>query len=147
MKTKQNGFTIIELIIVILVVGGLTGLVIASFSSLKQKDRDNERQNDIKTLHAQVESYFAQAGKYPTLANLNDEKWRATSMKGLDADVLRDPQALLQALADKPARNVYSYTVKASDDTECDNNAKDCTKYTLSATYESGGVFTKSNLN
>lgn len=147
LKRKEQGFTIVELLIVIVVIGILAALFITTFTGIQQKARNTERQTDVKALHGQIEAYYAQNGKYPTLANMNDASWRASNMKGLDAEALKDPKGAAQTLVSAAAANAYSYDVLASDDTACDNSAKDCAKYTLTATYEGGGTFTKSNLN
>jgi type II secretion system protein G len=148
-KTKQSGFTIVELLIVIVVIGILAALVITTFTGIQQKARNTERQTDIKAIHGQVEAYYAQNGRYPTLDNMNDAAFRSANMKGLDVEALKDPKGSASTLAGTPAANVYAYAVLASDDTACDNAAggKDCAKYTLTATYEGGGTFTKTNLN
>ena len=147
LKRKQHGFTIVELLIVIVVIGILAALVITTFTGIQQKARNTERTTDIKALHGQVEAYYAQNGKYPTLANMNDDTWRTTNMKGLDKEALKDPKGTTYVLADAPASDAYSYAVTASDGSACDNTTKDCAQYTLTATYEGGGTFSKSNLN
>src|SRR3990167_5591214 len=144
---KQQGFTIVELLIVIVVIGILAALVITTFTGIQQKARNTERQTDIKALHGQVEAFFAQNGKYPTLVNMNDGTWRTANMKGLDAEALKDPRGTAQTLVAAPAADAYAYAVLASDDTACDNTTKDCAKYTLTTTYEGGGTFAKTNLN
>jgi type II secretion system protein G len=147
LQRKQQGFTIVELLIVIVVIGILAALVITTFTGIQQKARNTERTTDIKAVHGQVEAYYAQNGKYPTLANLNDSTWRTTNMKGLDSEALKDPKGSAQTLVASPAANSYAYDVTASDGTACDNTTKDCAQYTLTATYEGGGTFSKSNLN
>src|SRR3990167_3309876 len=139
---RQQGFTIVELLIVIVVIGILAALVITTFTGIQQKARNTERQTDVKALHGQVEAYYAQNGKYPTLANLNDTTWRTANMKGLDAEALKDPKGTAQTLVAAPAGDAYSYAVSASDGTACDNvaPATDCAQYTLTATYEGGGT-------
>lgn len=145
LKSKQQGFTIVELLIVIVVIGILAALVITTFTGIQQKARNTERQTDIKAIHGQVEAYYAQNGKYPTLANLNDSTWRTANIKGLDVDALQDPKGAAATLVATPAANAYSYAVTPAN---CDNGAGgDCTTYTLTATYEGGGTFAKSNLN
>jgi len=148
LKQKQQGFTIVELLIVIVVIGILAALVITTFTGIQQKARNTERTTDIKALHGQVEAYYAQNGKYPTLANMNDSTWRGTNMKGLDQEALKDPKSASYNLVATAGANVYSYAVFASDGTTaCDNTTTDCAVYTLTATLEGGGTFTKSNLN
>ena len=148
MHTEQRGFTIVELLIVIVVIGILAGLVITTFTGIQQKARNTERQTDVKALYGQVEAYYAQNGKYPTYVNLNDSTWRGSNMKGLDPEAVRDPTNTSYSLVTSPAANSYAYAVFAADGTTtCDNTATDCAVYTLTATYEGGGTFVRSNLN
>lgn len=145
LKNKQSGFTIVELLIVIVVIGILAALVVTTFSGIQQKARNTERETDIKAVHGQVEAYYAQNGKYPTLANLNDSSFRSANLKGLDDEALKDPKGANNTVAGTAAANVYSYAVTPAG---CDNGAGgDCTGYTLTATKEGGGTFTKSALN
>lgn len=108
---------------------------------------DAERQTDIRAIHGQVEAYYAQNGRYPTLANLNDAKWLKANMAGLDVTALKDPENTKSAIADKPAPKVYAYQVLAADKTLCDNSKKNCVSYTLTATLSDGTTFIKQNLN
>jgi general secretion pathway protein G len=144
---EERGFTIIELMVVILIIGFLSFLLITTSSSFNQKERNNERQNDIKALHLQLEAYFAQNAKYPTLANMNDAAWRKTALKSMENDWLKDPKGSNEELVDKPTKNIYAYDVKSADNTPCDNTTKDCTQYVLTATLEGSGTFTRNNTN
>ena len=73
---NKKGFTIVELLIVIVVIGILATLVIVTFTGIQQKARNSQRQTDINAVDSHVEAYYAQSGNYPTLANLNDATWR-----------------------------------------------------------------------
>ena len=132
-KSKQQGFTIVELLIVIVVIGILAALVITTFTGIQQKARNTERTTDVNALQGQIEAYYAVNGKYPTLANLNDSAFRASNMKGLDAEALKDPKGSAQTLVATAGANNYSYVAAPSG---CDNSTADCTGYTLTATYE-----------
>jgi type IV pilus assembly protein PilA len=150
-KNKQQGFTIVELLIVIVVIGILAALVITTFTGIQKKARDTERQTDIKAVHGQIEAYYAQNGRYPTLTDINNASWRSTNMKGLDAEAIKDPKdtAATPVLVAAAAANVYSYDVQRAGGGTCDNlpAGNDCAEYTLTATLEGGGTFTKTNLN
>lgn len=149
LNKKQRGFTIVELLIVIVVIGILAALVITTYSGIQQKGRDTERQTDIKAIHGQLEAYYAQSGHYPTLANVNDSTFRGANMKGLDADALQDPKGSAPTLVATPTANSYAYAVTPAG---CDNGAGgECTTYTLTATLEGtidgSGTYSKTSLN
>ena len=152
LNNKQRGFTIVELLIVIVVIGILAALVITTFNGIQQKGRDTERQTDIKALHGQLEAYYAQNGYYPTLANLNDRAaggFVASNLKGLDAGAFEDPNATSADLVAAPASRSYAYAVTPNG---CDNTSgNECTSYTLTATLEGtidgSGTYSKTSLN
>ena len=146
-KSNQKGFTIVELLIVIVVIGILAALVITTFTGIQKKARDTERTTDIKALHGQIEAYYTQNGRYPTLTDMNDTTWRGNNMKGLDVEALKDPKGSASTLVAAAAANGYAYDVQAADGTACDNSTKDCAKYVLTATLEGGGTFVKNSLN
>lgn len=145
LKSKQQGFTIVELLIVIVVIGILAALVITTFTGIQKKARDTERTTDIKALHGQLEAYQASAVKYPTLAEFNDTTWRTTNMKGLDPEALRAPAGNGTLISAASTIASYSYVPAPAG---CDNTATDCTSYTLTAQLEvNNSTFSKNSLN
>lgn len=149
LKRKQTGFTIVELLIVIVVIGILAALVVTTFSGIQKKARDSERQTDINAVHSQVEAYYAQNGKYPTLTNLNDATFISGQLKGLDASATHDPKNPTTAMASgtgTAGTYVYSYDATPAG---CDNGTGgDCTGYTLTAQVENGSTpYQKKSLN
>ncbi len=149
LKSKQHGFTIVELLIVIVVIGILAGLVLNTFNGVQKKARDQERKTDINAVHGHLENYFANNGMYPTLAHMNDTTFRSANLKGLDADALKDPKGSSQALAATVSSTAYGYAVTPSG---CDDDPAtatvDCTDYTLEADLEDSATnYTKTDLN
>jgi prepilin-type N-terminal cleavage/methylation domain-containing protein len=132
-KYKNQGFTIVELLIVIVVIGILATLVITTYNGVQSKARDTKRKTDINALQGQVEAYNTNAGYYPTLANINSTSWRGTNMKGLDPSALQDPQGSAQTLVATPQTGAYAYAAAPSG---CDDVTTNCTSYTLTATLE-----------
>ena len=145
-KKKYSGFTIVELLIVIVVIGILAALVIVTYNGIQQKARDTERKTDIKALQGHFEAYWADQAKYPTLTQANDSTFRTANFKGLDNASFADPKnSASQQLCASTAANCYGY---ATTPANCDNGANgDCTNYTLTATLESGGTFSVQSNN
>ena len=139
-KLKNQGFTIVELLIVIVVIGILATLVITTYNGVQSKARDTKRKTDINAIQGQVEAYNTNAGFYPTLANMNDSSFRSTNMKGLDTSALQDPQGSAPTLVSAPAAKSYAYAPAPAG---CDNSTTQCTSYTLTATLEGGGTYVK----
>ena len=153
LKNKQSGFTIVELLIVIVVIGILAGLVITTFSGIQQKARDTERETDIKAIHGQIEAFWAQKGYYPSLADMNTAGFAfiTANLKGLDQGALKDPKGTVSTLATTAAASVYSYVVKNTGGTSCEADDTTCASYVLTATLEGtlngSGTFIKNSLN
>lgn len=155
LQKDRSGFTIVELLIVIVVIGILAALVIVTYNGIQQKARDSERKTDVKALQGQLEAYWATNAKYPCLvattatctADLNDATFRTTNMKGLDPAALADPKnAGSQTLCATTTASCYGYSVTPAN---CDDTgaALDCTNYILTATLEAGGTFSVQSNN
>jgi len=155
-KTTKSGFTIVELLIVIVVIGILAALVYTTYSGIQQKARDTKRQTDINAQYSMLEAYYAQNGGYPVLVDFNSATWRATNMKGLDPSAFCDPSAATQTGCTdvtSPASKSYAYQVWQADGaTACTaTTGQTCPKYTLTATLEGtingSGTYVKNSLN
>lgn len=144
---KQEGFTIVELLIVIVVIGILAALVITTYTGIQAKARNSKRQTDVQAIQTQLEAYFAQSGHYPSLTDMNSSSWRTTNMKSLDADALKDPQGTAQTLVASPVAKSYAFAVTNSSGTSCESDDTTCAQYTLTATLEGGSTYVKSNLD
>ena len=144
---KQNkGFTIVELLIVIVVIGILAGLVITTYNGIQQKARNTERTTDLKTFQSQLEAYYATNAYYPGTDSLGTTSatnvtFIQANMKGMDKETLRDPKgtAADYSLGVAAASGKYAYAPTKDDGSACTTAAGDCTKYTLTAVPEGGG--------
>lgn len=67
MKTK-SGFTIVELLIVIVIIGILAAITIVAYNGIQTRARDNVRKADIANLAKGIELYYAANGNYPMSA-------------------------------------------------------------------------------
>lgn len=156
-RSKQHGFTIIELLVVVIIIGILSALVISTYSGVQAKNRNSDRQAAIDTLQSQLETYYAQYNKYPTLANVNDATWRKDNLVKATDNELQDPSWTDKnktcnlngkAIATvQPTDDCYAYQVTGTDGSACDNVGVMCAQYTLTAMLEGGGKYVKSSLN
>lgn len=64
-KNKQPGFTIVELLIVIVVIGILAAITIVAYNGIQQRGRDAQRKSDVASLQKVLELYHADRGGYP----------------------------------------------------------------------------------
>jgi prepilin-type N-terminal cleavage/methylation domain-containing protein len=153
LKKRNQGFTIVELLIVIVVIGILALLVITTYSGIQAKARNSKRQSDMKSLQTQMEAFFSQNGYYPSLTDMNSSSWLSTNMKSLDQNALIDPSNPSQSktLVASPTAKSYAYAVTDSSGASCESTDTNCAKYTLTATYEGtvngSSTFTESNLD
>ena len=92
LKQRQSGFTIVELLIVIVIIGILATLVIVTFSGVQQKARYSERKTDINAIAGQLEAGYANKGYYPTVAGLNSDTTRDTLEIRIDLKAFADPK-------------------------------------------------------
>ena len=62
---KQTGFTIVELLIVIVIIAILASIVIVSYSGIQNRANDTAVQNDIANVAKKLQLYYIDKGVYP----------------------------------------------------------------------------------
>lgn len=92
-KTKRgmNGFTIVELLIVIVVIGILAAIVATSFAGSQGKARDSRRLADMKTIEKALAIYRLDKNDFPTPSYNGPGGWESSSI---------NPEQFLQPLVD-----------------------------------------------
>jgi len=71
-RAKQTGFTIVELLIVIVVIGTLAAITIVAYNGIQTRTKNVSTQSAIAQVQKLVEAYAAQTGSYPSTGHLNN---------------------------------------------------------------------------
>ena len=87
-RGNRRGFTLVEILIVVAILGILAALVIPQFTSAAATSRENSLKMDLHRIRVQLEIYIQQHdGRPPTLANFTDQLTKATNLAGDTAAV------------------------------------------------------------
>ena len=65
MERKQKGFTIVELLIVIVVIAILAAISVVAYTGIQNRASDSAVQSDVRNLAMKVMEYHAINGEYP----------------------------------------------------------------------------------
>jgi prepilin-type N-terminal cleavage/methylation domain-containing protein len=65
----QKGFTIVELLIVIVIIGVLAAITVVAYNGIQNRANNSARYGDLKAWVKHFELYKAQEGTYPSMAD------------------------------------------------------------------------------
>ena len=135
LKTIKNskGFTIVELLIVIIIIGILAALVLNSFRGVQERARDTERQTDVNAQAGQLEVYYTDHGGYPVYTGeINTDSWITGNLKGADLNAWRAPNQTTNSMVNSstPTKDQYGYVPLQSDGTTA-CTTEPCAKFKL----------------
>ncbi|MEM9157524.1 MAG: type II secretion system protein [Verrucomicrobiota bacterium] len=63
--SKRSGFTLVEIMIVVLIIGLLAALAVPAFAKMRQTSRATTFANDIRALATAAQNYILESGEYP----------------------------------------------------------------------------------
>lgn len=79
-RLKQAGFTIVELLIVIVVIGILAAITIVAYNGIQARALDSTRSNDLAAIQKALELYKTEKGTYPAAtANPGSSGWELST--------------------------------------------------------------------
>ena len=79
-RKNDSGFTLTEMLIVIVILGVLSGIVVFAVSAFNNDGVTASCKSDVKTVEIASEAYYAKVGKYATA--IDDDKHTSTTLVG-----------------------------------------------------------------
>ncbi len=78
-RNTQHGFTLIELMIVVAIIGILAAIAIPNFSRFQAKSKQSEAKTNLKAVFTSAKAYYAEHDTFsgPSADNINDLGWAA----------------------------------------------------------------------
>ncbi len=70
-KSPNDGFTIVELLIVIVVIGVLASVTVVAFNSMRSRGYDTQSALEFKAIQKALENFYTVNGRYPDPAEMN----------------------------------------------------------------------------
>lgn len=107
----QKGFTIVELLIVIVVIGILAAITIVSYNGVQSRAQDSRRVSDITNIRDAIELYKIQNNTFPavTSANTDSSGWEVSYINNSFIPALRTSGVLNADLLDPLNNSTYFY--------------------------------------
>ncbi len=106
-RNRRNfltGFTLVELLVVISIIGLLSSVVFASLNNARMKARDAKRLSDMKQIQTALELYYDKYGFYPNPRSSGTGAYNETAVCSWDVssyDQNGDGYPFLRPLADE----------------------------------------------
>lgn len=135
-KLQQGGFTVPELLLMVLIIIILSGLVLTNYQAARAKERDTQRVKDINLIDNKLETYYNEKNAYPATFN-------AQELFNIEAGALKDPNnqtiVINAPVADSTAAQAVANPTAASKSSYlyvpypagCTNAANNCTGFVL----------------
>ena len=144
---KEGGFTLLELLIVIVIIGILAVLILPNLASGPARARDAQRKSDLRNIKTALETYYNDNNSYPTAGGVSCVP-NASACLGTVLESGSTPYMKTVPNDPKAGQN-YTYSPTPA---SCAAGA--CTSYTLTATLENthdsqavNGVYTVDSAN
>lgn len=149
---KRRGFTIVELLIAITVMGILLVIAVASLSNTQLRARDDERKADIDAIAAALENYYAGSnatgitGRYPATTIAASEAALNGALRDISLNSFKAPGVsnltdsfkaatnniqTIEGVMPLPTNNTYVYQPLLADGSLCTTAGAECRKFNL----------------
>lgn len=126
--TKKKGFTLVELMVVIAIIGILSSVVLASLNKARERARDAKRVTELKSLQIALALYYDKHRSYPSSGTSAEADGEAIPGTGAGVlEVLRTENLVAVIPTDPTSTRSYRYKT---------STATNATSYCLGADLE-----------
>lgn len=108
---NKKGFTLLELLVTISVIGILVSVLASSFTTAQQRGRDTKRRADLLEIQKSLEQCYALNGTYPLVTDVVSGSPLSCGTQTTMNFVPNDPK--------NTGNYVYTYSVNAASDGYC----------------------------
>lgn len=149
---KRRGFTIVELLIAITIMGILLVIAVVSLGNTQRNARDDERRADIDAIAAALENYYSGSnatgvtGRYPATTITASEAALTTALRDISLTSFKSPGVesvtdtfkaatnnvqTIEGIRPLPTNNTYVYQPLLANGSLCTTAGAECRRFNL----------------
>ena len=134
MVKTRSGFTIVELLIVIVVIGILAAITIVAYNGIQSRGRDADRVSDMNALKKSLALFHAEKGYYPAVNDMTSLTFRRDTLK-IPEGIVNPPgttNTIGYCWANTPSSYCYVGTAAPGGSFDCGTAGEQCIGYRVS---------------
>lgn len=112
---RQNGFTIVELLIVIVIIGILAAITIVAYNGIQDRSKFSREQSDMNAVNKMIQLYYAANSQYPSTGGSGSWVGWSQAPNFIPGIVPTFAASIPQMPSDPNTNNSYLYTSNGTD--------------------------------